>query len=283
MTMDRIQTSYPKFTANQILTHKQLNSLREYLDEQDRLSRVQLFGTGIVCGLKVDASNNGEITIDTGFGMTSAGYFIEFPKTTFTSVLECKCPVQETDTDNNEGDDNCGSSDGTPDFLELITENRNNNIDIERLQEYVVALYLEKKEEKLASCSIIDCNSKGKEIQLNVKVILFKKSDIEEQKLRNIDCIDHFILLGALDKSGGYRNDFVPASFLSALYTWIEKNESDIALLEKRVRKNKSDISDIYRKIGSHISIWECVFYSVGVAVVAAGVTVYLLKKFAFI
>ena len=37
-----MQTSFPVFDADQVLTNNHLNDLRKYLDEQNRLTRVKL-------------------------------------------------------------------------------------------------------------------------------------------------------------------------------------------------------------------------------------------------
>ena len=69
--------NYPVFEANQVLTETHLNKAINYLDEQDRLTRANLIGIGIVCGLEItfDASN-ASIHISEGCGITSEGYQI---------------------------------------------------------------------------------------------------------------------------------------------------------------------------------------------------------------
>ena len=48
-----ITTEYRKFNTNQALTENQLNEFLDYFEDQDRLSRTKLSGTGIVCGLSL--------------------------------------------------------------------------------------------------------------------------------------------------------------------------------------------------------------------------------------
>jgi len=77
--MSSILNSYPLFANNQVLTSAQLNELVAYLDEQNRLTRVKLIGTGVACGfeLKPDAPVNAtEIAIFKGIGVTSMGYLM---------------------------------------------------------------------------------------------------------------------------------------------------------------------------------------------------------------
>ena len=50
--LNNITTQYRKFNENQVLTEGQLNEFIDYFEDQDRLSRTQLSGVGIVCGFK---------------------------------------------------------------------------------------------------------------------------------------------------------------------------------------------------------------------------------------
>ncbi|MBP6827175.1 MAG: hypothetical protein KA165_11505, partial [Saprospiraceae bacterium] len=47
-------SKYPVFEANQVLTNRHLNQGFNYHDEQERLTRANLIGIGIVCGLEVE-------------------------------------------------------------------------------------------------------------------------------------------------------------------------------------------------------------------------------------
>ena len=70
--LDEITTRYTVFEENQVLTHDQLNHLADYLDDQDRLTRVALLGAGIVCGLRV-ALLDGQVAVTRGVGVTTQG------------------------------------------------------------------------------------------------------------------------------------------------------------------------------------------------------------------
>ena len=74
-------SDYPKFVADQVLTSDNLNDLFGYLDEQGRMTRTNLSGIGIVCGLKVKTAADGSsITISKGVGVTSSGYLVSIPE-----------------------------------------------------------------------------------------------------------------------------------------------------------------------------------------------------------
>lgn len=78
-------SEYPRFVADQILTADNLQDLFNYLDEQERLTRVNLIGIGIVCGLELTIDPNGSwIKISKGVGVTSMGYHVALPDTTYT-------------------------------------------------------------------------------------------------------------------------------------------------------------------------------------------------------
>ena len=68
---------YPVFAADQVLTSDDLNASFEYLDQQDRWSRIYLVGMGIVCGfeLSVDLTQF-TIAVSGGNGITSLGYLV---------------------------------------------------------------------------------------------------------------------------------------------------------------------------------------------------------------
>src|SRR5215210_2524787 len=83
-----VNTVFPEFVPDQLLTSGDLNNLFGYLDEQNRMTRIYLIGIGIVCGLEVVTTARGSsITITAGCGVTSEGYLINFPETTFTEFI----------------------------------------------------------------------------------------------------------------------------------------------------------------------------------------------------
>ncbi len=77
-TMIRIESAYPIFEANQVLSFRHLNQLARYLEQQDRLTRAKTIGIGILCGLTVTNKGNHSLEIAGGVGLTSAGYLASF-------------------------------------------------------------------------------------------------------------------------------------------------------------------------------------------------------------
>jgi hypothetical protein len=75
--MKQKKYTYPVFKKKQILSDSDLNKSFEYLEEQTRLTRANLIGTGIVCGLRPSWSeDNKKISITNGYGITTDGHLI---------------------------------------------------------------------------------------------------------------------------------------------------------------------------------------------------------------
>lgn len=70
-----LASQYTVFERDQVLTHGQLNDVADWLDQQDRLSRVSLSGTGLIAGL-VLGGDAGRITVSPGLGITCDGDLI---------------------------------------------------------------------------------------------------------------------------------------------------------------------------------------------------------------
>src|SRR6266850_8338395 len=70
--LDDIATRYTVFEQDQVLTPAQLNSVSEYLGDQERLTRVGLLGVGIACGLWAGLDGN-EVVLGHGVGATTDG------------------------------------------------------------------------------------------------------------------------------------------------------------------------------------------------------------------
>jgi hypothetical protein len=69
----------PIFEPNQVLKDSDLNGIVTYLDSHNRLTRTHLIGMGIVCGLEVQlSSNEREIRLTPGCGITSEGFFFQY-------------------------------------------------------------------------------------------------------------------------------------------------------------------------------------------------------------
>lgn len=76
-SLDEITTGFSVFEKDQVLTASQLNSVADYFDDQTRLTRTQLLGVGIACGLR--ASVQGRLVrLGKGMGVSTDGDLLFF-------------------------------------------------------------------------------------------------------------------------------------------------------------------------------------------------------------
>lgn len=182
---------FPVFEANQILSHTHLNQLFDYLDEQGRLTRANLTGIGIVCGLDVSwNSDRSAVNISAGCGITSEGYLIVEPQNitleyyreyTIPGNIEYGSFMKDTGSGReqykilellSQNDPAAGSSDQLKDLAD----------DEDYSQFYrsgIVLLFLELKMNDLRTCGPATCDDNGAAVTAVVRRLLIKADDID--------------------------------------------------------------------------------------------------------
>lgn len=179
--MSDILNTYPVFESNQVLTSTQLNKLVNYLDQQNRLTRAKLIGMGVVCGLEVSYdSDDDEITISKGTGITSEGYLINLGECVTVNYRPYTLPpgtIYEPFVDSNNEQDIT--------LYELLTDEAENGPDDETLDDEtflgdkVVLLFIESFDKDLKSCLGKSCDELGKERILTLRKLLISIEDLE--------------------------------------------------------------------------------------------------------
>jgi hypothetical protein len=190
--------SYPLFAPNQVLSDICLNQAFDYLDEQDRLTRVYLIGTGIVCGLQIrydPTESPAVIHLSKGYGITSEGYIIIEPDdvdlvayrsyTVPTDLLEdyfnFTKPVLELvdkddDSDSNTSLDSALSSDAN--FL----------------SGKAILLFMELTSEVLRNCVIDNCDDRGLEVKAKIRRLLVSVDDLESLEPSSSDTLPEIVV-----------------------------------------------------------------------------------------
>lgn len=175
--------SYPVFEADQVLSNGHLNNLLNYLEQQERLTRIKLLGRGIVCGLEINSSN-AAIAISKGCGLSSQGFLFQLCDTNYTHFVGYTPPALPSDlyfltqcsTENRVNVPFYGQKD----LLELIpdsdkeTEGKKSLTTL-KLQDYVVVIFLEASQIDLKNCDTQDCNDKGSRLDFVQRTILVRK------------------------------------------------------------------------------------------------------------
>ena len=197
-----IANTYPVFEADQVLTNDHLNSMVNYLDQQDRLTRMKLIGSGIVCGLEIEPSTT-EIKISKGCAVTSQGFMVLHCETVYTHYVPYTPPafpddlhlVQQCPSREVGSIPFYGESFGRGIFQLIANKdvaNHNANTDVialsqmpdDFLNKYAVVLFLEAEELNLKNCDTNDCNDKGSRMNFQVKALLVDKNILD--KIRKI-------------------------------------------------------------------------------------------------
>jgi hypothetical protein len=178
------KSNYPIFEANQVLSNRHLNQVFDYLDEQERLTRANLIGIGVACGLEVSLGGTAAapvVLISRGCGVTSEGYLIMEPKDlalvshkTYTPLLDLRYPLLEGFT-----------------VLEMFEEGEPNaklfsTEPTTFLNDKVVLLFLELKKDNLRNCSPTNCDDRGADVTATVRRLLVSKKD-EQKVIRLLD------------------------------------------------------------------------------------------------
>jgi hypothetical protein len=189
---------YPVFETNQILTSTQLNRLREFLDNEHRLTRLNIGGLGIVSGLEAEFTPASTLlTVSKGYGITSDGYFINIETghllKRFKNYTLPEGDVYEPFI----------KSKKQIVIYELFPESTKvegtqplSKLSKAELEKKAVVLFLEFFDERLNTCTGSDCDNKGKRRTCSVKILLINQNDLstidlndyvnEEDKLETI-------------------------------------------------------------------------------------------------
>ena len=184
---------YLVFEADQVLTNDHLNQLFYYVDQQNRWTRNKLIGIGIACGLNL-VQLPGIIQVTKGVGVTSQGYLILHNTTNYTYFLPYSPIDQPNDlpftypgklpfykpycTGKNVqlllSDDEYNALEGNKQLQAKTISSSSSTF----LDDYVVVLFMEATETDLKNCDAFDCNNKGEKMQLQVRPLLVKKTEL---------------------------------------------------------------------------------------------------------
>ncbi len=178
--MEPKQDTYPFFEANQVLTNAHLNQQFNYLDEQERLTRANLIGIGIVCGLDIKLDNETTPTtifLSRGCGITSEGYLIVEPDDLVLVSYRQYALPDDVSYPSLMYDDN-GTSTQYP-LLELFPAGEPNTTPLENLADKAVLLFLELKKAGLRNCSPNNCDDKGANVTTTLRRLLISKNDLK--------------------------------------------------------------------------------------------------------
>lgn len=184
-----VQVEFPKFVADQLLTSDDLNQLFGYLDEQNRITRTNLIGIGIVCGLHLQINNaKTEVKITKGCGVTSEGYLIAYdPVDKGTGQVkkytQFKPYVVDTPRVYSKFFKLDGGGNKVPmnvwELKQAAEEAGLDDIDADFLKDKVILLFVELKEEENKNCDPNSCDDKGINVTVSFLPMAVDKADAD--------------------------------------------------------------------------------------------------------
>jgi len=201
---------YRRFVDNQVLTDNQLNAVLDYLNHQDRLSRLLLHGVGIVCGLGISYDQTGKkVRLKKGVAVTTAGDLLNSGEKVFTGFKKFDdANVKYPFFIRNEekfiqlwalADDNSPSDVNPLSQFQSKTDFK--------LRDAVAVLYLEDYLDEEKDCSAVDCDTQGQPVINRLRVLLISPEDA--RYIANQDSL----LSGFIQKETGSGYHILPRHF----------------------------------------------------------------------
>ena len=184
---------FPEFVPDQLLTSENLNELFDFPDEQGRLTRTNLIGIGVVCGLEPGTASvtiktgigtttktiTG-VTISKGCGITSEGYLASFQDAVYTRFQPYDALTEKryapflltagiTDIQRFPLLELKKETDAGAELMDDLSK--------VVLNDKVVLLFVELLEDQNKNCNPNSCDDKGVNITLNLRPMLVLRTD----------------------------------------------------------------------------------------------------------
>lgn len=184
---------YPVFEADQVLSQKELNALVSHLEEQDRLTRKNLIGIGIVCGLDITFPNTKSVTIACGTAVTSLGFQMAWKGATFTQFRDYEIPDTFLKPDYTREPylqsifEYSASYEVIKNCVELLP-NTATGPDVQVVpdaffEDKIILLFLEVTLIDQKNCVTTNCDDKGKRMEFNVRPLVIPLNETTKEWL----------------------------------------------------------------------------------------------------
>ena len=181
-----LNLEYSRFVKDQVLTEVQLNEIIDFFEDQHRITRTCLIGTGIVCGLHL-RRNVKSISLSEGVAVTTDGDLFKMSATNFKYFAEY---IQPDEGKYDPFYYKQGTEEKAVKLFQLLTDDEKDKItsaEVFKIEEldskitnWVGLLYLEYYLKSPEKCTPTNCDNLGRRQVAKPKVLLISKSDMEK-------------------------------------------------------------------------------------------------------
>lgn len=173
---------YPVFEADQVLSQKDLNLVVSHLEEQDRITRKNLTGLGIICGLELSYPTENTVKISCGTALTSLGFQINWKEKVFTHYHDYDLSDQFLKPDYTREPHldhifkHSTKYEAIKNCTELLTADANDDtkqpLTAAFFTDKLIVLLLEVTLIDQKNCVTTNCDDKGKRMEFNIRPLI---------------------------------------------------------------------------------------------------------------
>ncbi len=186
----KVTQGFRRFSKSQYLEESHLNQIVDHFDDQIRLSRIGLSGTGIVCGFELRKTAN-EVIVTQGLGITTDGDLLHLyedlggQKTLNISEIAYNYYRVYDNSRANYSPFFYQGEEQIPLFELLSDREDSETIAIREfednqgiaMEDMVVLIYLEHYERNTNQCSSLSCDGEGVDIVANYRMLMTTKAN----------------------------------------------------------------------------------------------------------
>ncbi len=181
-----LNLEYSRFVKDQVLTEVQLNEIIDFFEDQHRITRTCLIGTGIVCGLHLKRYPK-FISLGEGVAVTTDGDLLKMSATNYKYFAEY---IQPDEGKYDPFYYKLGTEDKAVKLYQLLTDDEKDKItsaEVFKIEEldskitnWIGVLYLEYYLKNQEKCTPTNCDNLGRRQVAKPKLLLLSKSDMEK-------------------------------------------------------------------------------------------------------
>lgn len=186
LQLETLNLEYSRFVKDQVLTEVQLNEIIDFFEDQHRITRTCLIGTGIVCGLHLKRDAN-SVSLSEGVAVTTDGDVFKMSNTNYRYFAEY---IQSDEAKYDPFYYMQGTEEKAVKLYQLLTPDEKDKItsatvydlvDLDsKITNWVGLLYLEYYLKSPEKCTPTNCDNLGRRQVARPMVLLISKSDLDK-------------------------------------------------------------------------------------------------------